>query len=191
MRIVAIILGVLIAGLAQAQTVLPPGTYIVPACGATSTSTATPVPTVAPTPVATPTTVPAVGSFISSSFALLYCSNPTQLNCITLFPNQDNSQYTWWSVQPFDGHRYPTTIASVDVFQNGVRLPNTAVAGSPHTWVYRIGGQPVGQIYSSGVTKIPLPPSTQPGTMQTKYVAYDDNGNIVQSITTPITLRNP
>lgn len=156
-----------------------------------TTPTATPANTPVSTATATPVPTPAVGSFVTSSFALLYCSNPTQLNCITLYPNQDNSQYTWWSVQPYDASRYPTTIASVDVFQNGVRLPNTAVAGSPHTWVYRIGGEPVGQIYSSGVTKIPLPPSTQPGIALIKYVAYDDNGIIVQSVSTPITLKVP
>lgn len=181
--IVALLLS--IASLALADTVLQPGTYLVLPYAPTATATAPPLPTPTPAPTA------AVGSFVTSSFALLYCSNPTQLNCITLYPNQDNSQYTWWSVQPYDANRYPTTIASVDVFQNGVRLPNTAVAGSPHTWVYRIGGQPVGQIYSSGVTKIPLPPSTQPGIALIKYVAYDDNGIIVQSVSTPITLKVP
>lgn len=161
MRIVAIILGTLMLELVliasgHAQTTLPPGSYIVPACGATSTAT----------PVATPTPV-AVKAFSSISM-------PTP----PLSP--DSSLWPFWSVQPSGAQQSSTLIAYVNVTLNGVLQPSYKGGGTGHTFDYRLGGFPIpGVTVNNGTFNWLVGKS---GTYSFVFSAYNDAGQLLQSV---------
>lgn len=78
-------------------------------------------------------------------------------------------------------------VAAVDIYDNDVwQPPYTPVANAVHTGVFRQGGQPIQGSNKIAMIEWKVFPA---GVHNIKFVAYDDNGGIIDTVTKPLTVN--
>lgn len=158
MKALIIALLLFAASSAFAQTVLPPGEYMVPSCGPTSTQT--------PTPTATATPIP------TKVFVMIQIPPP---------PNPPgSSQWPYWYIQPANSDSSSKLVAFVNVTINGVLMPSYKGGSTGHTFDYRLGGFPIPSVtVTSGTFNWTPGPA---GSYAFVFNAYNDAGQLLQSL---------
>jgi hypothetical protein len=172
-----------------AQTVLPPGEYMVPAC--VPTATATSLPTATPTSTTDPTAFTTINMLVPASGLTVY--NPSG----PFGPQQSGAQFT------VDN----TRVAAVNVYIDGAHVPNVVGGivnpnGIAWTALFRLGSQPIpgvsptyslmwnmdGSIATTQYGRMPPSAYVTAGVHTFQFLAYNDVGAVINTQVRTVTV---